>query len=191
MENSRNQKGVTLIEMMVSISILILLVNIGITVFGQVRIKARDATRISDVQQVEKALAIYYQDHGKYPESAVNDDYGWYGLCAVVSGSSSCSAHQWGLNTEYWVPDLPTDLIVKLPTDPYTDDCTRCYLYRSDGDDYKILANNPEDISNESYLVMIDPSRDGGSDPCSLELNVTPPNTPWSWAVYSTGARCW
>lgn len=60
-------KGFTLIELLVVIAIIGILATIITTSLSSARGKARDAKRISDVKNIQLALALYYTDNGMYP----------------------------------------------------------------------------------------------------------------------------
>ncbi len=62
-----SQKGFTLIELMVVISIIAVLTGVVGSNYLISRARARDAERKSSVEQMGKALEIYYNDYGKYP----------------------------------------------------------------------------------------------------------------------------
>ncbi len=64
-----NKKGFTLIELLVVISIIALLSSIVFTTLSNARIKARDSVRGQNLEEIKKALALYFADHGqKYPQ---------------------------------------------------------------------------------------------------------------------------
>lgn len=67
MNNIKKEKGFTLIELLVVIVILAILSTIGLTSFRSSLIKSRDAKRKSDLEQVQRALEMYYNDNNKYP----------------------------------------------------------------------------------------------------------------------------
>lgn len=62
-----NKKGFTLIELLVVIAIIALLATITVVSLGQSRARARDARRLSDIKQMQTALALYVHDAGTYP----------------------------------------------------------------------------------------------------------------------------
>ena len=62
--------GFTLIELIVVIAILGILAGIGLTSFRTSQIKSRDAKRKSDLEQVQRAVEMYMNDAGHYPNSA-------------------------------------------------------------------------------------------------------------------------
>ncbi len=55
-----NQKGFTLIEMLVVIAIVGLLSSVVVVGLGGAREKARDARRIADIRQIQNALEVEY-----------------------------------------------------------------------------------------------------------------------------------
>lgn len=61
--------GFTLVEVLITIAILAVIATvtlIGINPLAQLS-KSQDAKRKSDLNQIQKALELYYQDNGKYP----------------------------------------------------------------------------------------------------------------------------
>lgn len=74
------QKGFTLIELLVVIAILGILSVISFVTLDTVRAKARDTKRISEINQVTKALEVYFTEHGHYPyftNTAYANESGW------------------------------------------------------------------------------------------------------------------
>jgi type II secretion system protein G len=63
-------RGFTLIELLVVIAIIGLLASVVMASLNSVRAKGRDARRISDFKELSKALALYYDKYGKYPNEA-------------------------------------------------------------------------------------------------------------------------
>ena len=61
------QKGFTLIELMVSVTIIAVLTVIGVINFGGTNKKARDGRRMSDLEKIRVALEINRQEKGSYP----------------------------------------------------------------------------------------------------------------------------
>lgn len=64
-----NQRGFSLIELLVIISIISLLSTIVISSLEISRQKARDAVRKSDLHQIHNALELYYVTIGDYPDN--------------------------------------------------------------------------------------------------------------------------
>ena len=59
--------GFTLIELLVVISIIGLLAGLILSNVSGIRERARDVARKSDLDQIKKALRIYYNDFNEYP----------------------------------------------------------------------------------------------------------------------------
>lgn len=64
---SAKTHGFTLIELLVVISIIGLLASIILVGLNNSRKKARDAKRVGDLNQLAKALELYYNDNRSYP----------------------------------------------------------------------------------------------------------------------------
>lgn len=60
--------GFTLLEVMVAVAIISILSAIVYAGLGEARKKARDAQRMSDLQQLQLALRQYKDAHGTYPD---------------------------------------------------------------------------------------------------------------------------
>jgi len=72
MKNIKNlpkeeSRGFTLIELLVVIAIIGILSGVVLASLNSARAKARDAARVTDVQQITKALALYYDSNLSYP----------------------------------------------------------------------------------------------------------------------------
>lgn len=66
---THTQKGFTLIEILVSATIIAVLTAIGLVSFSIANRNARDAKRKADLEQVRAALEIYRSDNTSYPAS--------------------------------------------------------------------------------------------------------------------------
>ncbi|MFA4827096.1 MAG: type II secretion system protein [Candidatus Shapirobacteria bacterium] len=64
-------KGFTLVELLVTITILAMLATIGMSQFGTAQRKSRDVRRKGDLDGVYKALQAYYADYGRFPASTL------------------------------------------------------------------------------------------------------------------------
>ncbi len=74
------QKGFTLVELLVVISIIGILATLVLLQLGTARARARDAQRIATVNQVRSAAEQYYSDNNKYPT-----DGSWSALCTTLT----------------------------------------------------------------------------------------------------------
>ena len=66
----KEQKGFTLVELLVVVAIIGLLSTLAAVSLGSARSKARDAKRLSDIKQLSTALELYYSDNNGYPAVA-------------------------------------------------------------------------------------------------------------------------
>lgn len=74
---NETRTGFSLIELMVTVSIIALLSVISVVSINVVSANARDSKRLGDVTSLSNALGIYYIDNGQYPNCVANDrDYG-------------------------------------------------------------------------------------------------------------------
>ncbi len=99
--------GFTLIELLVVIAIIGILSSVVLASLNTARLKARDARRISDIGQLQLALAVYYDAfNNKYPLalsslvptyiaklptdplSATNYTFAALGTCTATNGTS-------------------------------------------------------------------------------------------------------
>ena len=98
-------RGFTLIELLVVMVILGILAVVGISSFRTSLAKSRDAKRKSDLEQVQRALEMYYNDNGNYPSSSAGE---------IVIGVNTLS---WVDNSEF-SDSKGTIYIKELPEDP-------------------------------------------------------------------------
>lgn len=148
MNTKQKQKGFTLIELLVVIAIIGLLASVVLVALNGARFKARTAKRLADLNQLTKALELYYSDNNAYPPSSG----GW-------GGYQTC----WGTaSTTGWIVGLVPQYVSQLPHDPNMQGCgSDTYIYSSNGTDYKLIDHNPEDMTDvmAKYPNLIDPTR--------------------------------
>lgn len=70
------RKAFTLIELLVVISLIGILATLVIANMNSARERARDATRKSDLRNIQTALRLYYNDNGGYPIASVLPTWG-------------------------------------------------------------------------------------------------------------------
>jgi prepilin-type N-terminal cleavage/methylation domain-containing protein len=173
-------KGFTLIELLVVISIIGVLSTIVLSSLSSARLKARNAKRIRDLHEVSLALELYYSDYNAYPAPD-----------GASTDRSQCAA--WGsLAANSVIPGLIPTYIREFPTDPAMQASGNhaCYRYISNGvgyklDDYDVASAEGSGFTYQSLRTFIDPSRDGGSDACTIDGS-----SPTAWAVYSSDGAC-
>lgn len=61
------KKGFTLVELLISVSIIAILVAIGVASYATINKQSRDTKRTSDIEQIRSALEMYRADNGAYP----------------------------------------------------------------------------------------------------------------------------
>jgi len=64
---NNTKRGFTLIELLVVIAIIGILSSVVLASLGTAREKARDATRISDMKNIQLALELYFDSNQTYP----------------------------------------------------------------------------------------------------------------------------
>lgn len=153
------QKGFTLIELLVVISIIGLLSSVVLVALNNSRTKARDTKRRADLKQLAAALEIYYSDNNGYP----NTSGGWWGDCPDYGSHGTSGSNG-------WIPNLAPTYANKLPLDPKYNGNGGCYLYRSDGKEYKLLAHQTMEAvcPVPSTDAMYDPQRAGQ---CTIQIS--------------------
>ena len=107
------RRGFTLIEILVTISIIALLTMIGITNFRVANQKARDGRRQGDLEQIKAALELYRTDQNVYPTTAE-----WPGVGGTLAVGG-------------------TTYMQTVPEDPLS---AYSYYYSGDGDTYTLCA---------------------------------------------------
>lgn len=169
------KRGFTLIELLVVIAIIGMLSSVILASLNTARQKARDARRLSDMKQIQTALELYYDTNRAYP----NSGGAWRSQCSAWGGVAA----------DQVIPGLVPTYMPSFPADPSMNVSanTCCYLYLSNGTDFKFLDHNcPSEINYLSQPTMIDPQRDSGPDVCKIDGAGV-----WAWALSTPGGNCW
>lgn len=144
----QKNKGFTLVELLVVITILGILATIGLVAFGSAQIRGRDAQRKSDLKQIASALEIFNADYGTYP--TVNN--------GLIMGCPTGSACTWGSSSA--LTDNKTVYMKVVPKDP------------SSGHSYYYRTVSVDGIANTGFQLFAylentqDPSKITTSYPC-------------------------
>ncbi len=109
----KKKLGFTLIELLVVISIISLLATIVFVSINEQRKKARDAKRIADIQQINKAIQMYITDNGHPPYLGGN--------CSADKPDNGCYADTVG----HYLTELQQELrpYITIPQDPCGQAC--------------------------------------------------------------------
>ena len=114
MPNLSKKNGFTLIELLIVMVIIGILATIGLATFASSQMKSRDAKRKSDLQQISRALELYYNDKGQYPAPAADNSGNILGC-----GAGAVAACIWGdPNLKFSNTTTGTIYMVRLPADP-------------------------------------------------------------------------
>ena len=179
----KTKRGFTLIELLVVVSIIAILATIGLVMYSTASKSGRIGKRVADLKAIADALQIYYNLNGnQYP---------------TTGGSWRSECPSWGgLAADQVIPNLVPNYMVAFPADPSMDKVNNrsCYLYQSNGTDYKLLDHSIAEFTAADYLNQrnfVDPARDGGGN-----CGIVDGTGPWAWAVWSsvnttTAPQCW
>jgi len=99
--------GFTLIELLVVISIIGILTALIMVNFNAARERARDLQRKSDLDQIKKALRMYYNDNNQYPANSTDNKI--IG-CGTGGTPSTCEWNSvWSRNGMVYMNQIPAD----------------------------------------------------------------------------------
>jgi prepilin-type N-terminal cleavage/methylation domain-containing protein len=111
--STRKTAGFTLLELIVVLAVISLLSSIVLASLGGARASARDSQRLQDMRQIERALEMFYTDHGHYPRNVPDcgDD------AHIGQGNA--------------IDDKLDDYMQSVPEDPRHDGSTYYYVYEN------------------------------------------------------------
>jgi type IV pilus assembly protein PilA len=97
--SERNEKGFTLIELMIVIAIIGILAAIAIPQFSAYRVRAYNASAEADVRNLATSQEAYFVDHSKYTNT--NTDLNAYGYQASANVTPTLTVD--GTSTSYTI----------------------------------------------------------------------------------------
>jgi prepilin-type N-terminal cleavage/methylation domain-containing protein len=203
MKRRLSQKGFTLLELLVVISIIGVFSAVISINFNDVRKSARDDIRKADLQQLQVALELYKAQYGYYPAegcganspispSDTPDNVVWDGSSSWTGPGTHTAS--WGNDTgcpEY-ISGLVPDFIAELPTDPNQEfDDNHGYIYRvsATGDAYKVLAHWT--VESDDKFVKSFEDRYARCPMLTGSGHCSPLPQVGVYAIYSFGAETW
>ena len=137
----KRNRGFTLVELLVVMSILGVLVALIAGGFRTAQMRGRDAQRKSDLKEIANALELFYSDYGKYPP----ESSGYILACPYNPSIGTGTSCGWGAGE---MTDSKTIYFKMLPSDPNS---KQIYKYKivigSDNQKYQLFAHleNSED----------------------------------------------
>jgi len=102
----KRKNGFTLIELLVVVAIIGLLASVVLASLNSARLKARDAKRKSDANQITLAIELYFNTLGNYPTAA--------GATAPNAAWANSSDNSWTSLATQLSPYIPS--LAKDPT---------------------------------------------------------------------------
>ncbi|MFH1404517.1 MAG: type II secretion system protein [Patescibacteria group bacterium] len=89
----KTQKGFTLIELLIVIAVIVLIGTMAAVAVSSARSKQRDATRLSNVRQVQSALEDYFNERNSYPagENLPIGDGAYSACLSTIGFLGNCS----------------------------------------------------------------------------------------------------
>lgn len=164
-------QGFTIVELLIVVVIIAILAAITITAYNGIQARARDTIRINDLKQMQRVVELYKAENGVYPAAANGSN--WTGLCLTFGSKTT-----YILGVSNYLPNQPVDPKYKLPSDE------KCYLYKSNGTDYMILA-----WWSMETICGGDPSN--ACNPTDIQAMDRAAYPEPTIAVYSPGAKNW
>lgn len=126
-------KGFTLLELIVVITIIGLIMGVLMVNFNNTRVRARDARRKAELDQISKALRMYYADYQSYPTHGTGGNAGKIMGCGS-DGDEVCN----------WTDGFEAGGVVyiqQFPQDPLNNSDHQYRYERVNSDEFYLWVN--------------------------------------------------
>ena len=129
----KTEKGFTLVELLVVISIMSILTVITVSQFMTARKKSRDVSRRGDLDGVKNALLMYYADYGVFP---------------VAGTGGIIDTYAWGSEFK----DADYTYMKVLPQEKWLKDKTFCYVTDTDKKKFAIYGMFENTLDSDCHM---------------------------------------
>jgi prepilin-type N-terminal cleavage/methylation domain-containing protein len=152
----RNNKGFTLIELMIVVAIISVLVGLVVVAINPVKMlgEAKDGRARSDLNQVKAALQLYHNENSRYPTAAEM-------LTTCTTGATICFygtyMRQPPTATVYYANDVTNDsYIAGVDLDYPSNEGNDSVSYTKCGPSFDLTAVSPKSAGNSDYFICPD-----------------------------------
>src|SRR5690606_1993042 len=104
MQRVQKQKGFTIVELLIVVVVIAILAAITIVAYNGIQQQANNSRRMSDIQTADKAINMYYAQHGSYPVTGAGT--------SSYRSDVNCSV---GTKSQDWIPNVVPAFISQLP----------------------------------------------------------------------------
>jgi prepilin-type N-terminal cleavage/methylation domain-containing protein len=141
-----SKKAFTLIEMLVTITIISILAGFVVVKLNDSNNLAKDTQRKADINLLANSVVSYSSDH--YSGKPITDENG----CTIGGGTDRCST------------EIEDALKAYLPTLPSEPSSNSYYIYWSNGNDCTVTANLSSSNPDDAYVYSCTPDTASAGD---------------------------